>query len=152
MITASLATIPSRIPQLQKTVESLLPQVDRLNIFLNNYTTVPEFLNHDKIQLGFGDNSIGDAGKFYWASETKGFQMYCDDDIIYLGDYVAKMKSDFAIKNESYSNGFTIVSIDTRKAKFQGLAWRTLGDFGKRKFENLIFLTRAKEKIKVIYI
>lgn len=90
MTTASLATIPSRIPQLKNTVESLLPQVDRLNVFLNNYTTVPEFLYHDKIVLEFSDNSLGDAGKFFWANTTTGFCFYCDDDIIYPSDYVEK--------------------------------------------------------------
>ena len=91
MKTASLASIPSRIPQLKNTVESLLPQVDRLNVFLNNYKIVPDFLNHEKIVLGFGDNSLGDAGKFYWAEETKGYHIVFDDDIIYPGDYVSTL-------------------------------------------------------------
>lgn len=91
MKTASLATIPSRISQLKKTVESLLSQVDRLNVFCNNYQTVPEFLNHEKITLGFGDNSLGDAGKFFWADETKGYHFVCDDDILYPPNYVNKM-------------------------------------------------------------
>lgn len=91
MKTASLASIPSRIPQLQKTIESLLPQMDRINVFLNNYTTVPDFLNNEKIQLEFGDNSLGDAGKFFWANTTHDYHFICDDDIIYAPDYADKM-------------------------------------------------------------
>ena len=49
-------------------------------------------------------------------------------------------------------DGYTVLTIDTKKAKWQGIVWRTLGDFGKRKFENFLILTRAKEKLKLIYI
>lgn len=91
MRTASLASIPSRIPQLAKTIESLLPQMDIINVFLNNYTTVPEFLYHEKINLEFGDNSLGDTGKFFWASMTPDYHFITDDDIIYPSDYADKM-------------------------------------------------------------
>lgn len=58
----------------------------------------------------------------------------------------------FGIKKETMKDGFTILTIDTSKAKHQGIAWRTLGDFGKRKYENWIVLNRAKEKLKFIYL
>lgn len=62
------------------------------------------------------------------------------------------MPSIYGIISERQKDGFTVISIDTSKAKFQGMRWRTLGDWGKRKFENVLFLTRAKEKLKIIYI
>lgn len=56
-----------------------------------------------------------------------------------------------AIK-ETIRGEFTVLTIDTSKAKHQGIAWRTLGDFGKRKFENWIVLNRSKERLKFIYV
>lgn len=56
-----------------------------------------------------------------------------------------------AIK-ETIRGEFTVFTVDTSKAKHQGIAWRTLGDFGKRKYENWIVLNRAKERLKFIYV
>ena len=62
------------------------------------------------------------------------------------------MRPDFAIIEEKKSDGFTVLSIDTKKASYQGILWRTLGDFGKRKFSNLLVMDRPKERLKLIYI
>jgi hypothetical protein len=93
-ITASLATIPSRTHILPATIRSLLPQVDRLNVYLNGFETPPEFLLREpKISVAlsgsYGDR--GDAGKFFWASKTKGYYFACDDDLIYPEGYTAYM-------------------------------------------------------------
>lgn len=103
-VTASLATIPSRRSSLAKVVSRLLPQVDRLNVYLNEnprivggdgYPHLPEFLRHPKIttvwsrDTEFGD--MGDAGKFYWASEVQGWHIVCDDDVLYPPDFVDKL-------------------------------------------------------------
>ena len=62
-----------------------------------------------------------------------------------------EFKETFGIKKETKKDGYTILIIDTKKAKWQGIAWRTLGDFGRRKFENHLILSRAKERLKIIY-
>ncbi len=62
------------------------------------------------------------------------------------------MPPDFAIINEREIDGFRHVEVNTSKATFQGRPWKTLGDFGKKKFENMLVLTRPKERIKVAYI
>ena len=61
------------------------------------------------------------------------------------------MKPDFAIAREVDRDGFRVLFIDTTKAKYQGIGWRTLGDFGKRKFENLLILMRPRNRLKIIY-
>ena len=43
------------------------------------------------------------------------------------------------------------VTVDVDKAEYQGRNWKTLGDFGKRKYENLLVL-KAKEPIKIRYV
>lgn len=62
------------------------------------------------------------------------------------------MPPNFAIIAERKMDGFTVIEIDTNKASYQGVSWKTMGDFGKRKFENLLVLGRTLEKLKVIYI
>jgi hypothetical protein len=88
-VTASLASIPSREQALADTVTSLLPQVDRLNVYLNEYDGVPGFLKHPKIEVGRSQttgNLFCDA-KFFWAHELEGYHITCDDDLIYPPDY-----------------------------------------------------------------
>lgn len=93
-VTASLATMPSRVGVLETTIRSLLPQVDRLNVYLNCFETVPEFLRHDKIHIArsqdFGD--LKDNGKFFFARDlARGYHLTVDDDIAYPSDYVRRL-------------------------------------------------------------
>lgn len=100
-ITASLATIPSRRHTLKNVVARLLPQVDKLNVYLNEtpkvvggdgYPNLPDFLKHPKIEAvwsrdtEFGDQ--GDAGKFYWSGTIRGWHIVVDDDVLYPPDFV----------------------------------------------------------------
>lgn len=62
------------------------------------------------------------------------------------------MKPNFAIINEQQHDGFTVLTVDTSKATYQGVAWRMMGDFGKRKFENYLVINRAPQRIKPIYV
>lgn len=66
------------------------------------------------------------------------------------------MRNDFAISTERVKDGFVYVFVDTKKAVLRGMRWESLGDWGKRKFENLLFLTRMEEnkyeKIKIKYV
>lgn len=62
------------------------------------------------------------------------------------------MKPEFSIISESKNGEYTSITINTKKATYQGLQWQTLGDFGKRKFQNLLIMTRAKEKLKIRYV
>lgn len=92
---ACLTTLPERIKALEETVASLLPQVDRLYIFLHGYnpTDLPAFLEDPKIQLAYdiewGDK--GDGDKFHWAKDLQGYVLICDDDLIYPPDYAKVM-------------------------------------------------------------
>ena len=92
-ITASLTTILEREQALKDTVRSLLPQVDKLNVYLHGYTKKPSFLNNKKIEVAFsleyGDQ--GDIDKMAWVDEVKGYHLICDDDLIYPPDYAKEM-------------------------------------------------------------
>jgi hypothetical protein len=91
MVTVNIASTPSRSDNLYHTVFSLLGQVDKINICLNNYTSNPfDFMgkNRDKINVVFQDNSLGDAGRYLFLKETDGYYFTCDDDIIYPKHYI----------------------------------------------------------------
>lgn len=91
MITAQLASIPSRGNLLKKVVESLRPQVDYMQVALNGYDYTPDYLGGcEIIHL---DNSTGDAAKFYNIENREGFILTCDDDLIYPAGYVQFMLS-----------------------------------------------------------
>lgn len=90
MTTANIATQPEREEQLIKTVESLYNQVDKINIFLNDYTKIPKWCLDTKIRTRMSVN-IGDQGKFMF--NEVGYYFTCDDDIIYPLDYVEVLKS-----------------------------------------------------------
>jgi len=99
MITASMAAVPWREDALLQVVDSLLPQVDRLNIYLNEWDRVPDFLNQPKINAVMSQNEvgdIGDKGKFFWCEQIQGFHLTVDDDILYPCDYVEKILYDLS--------------------------------------------------------
>lgn len=90
----NLATMPQRINSLSETMLSILHQADEVNVYLNEFAEVPDFLYHPKInyfksQEEAGD--LGDVGKFYRAGTEKGYIFLADDDIIYPRTYAADM-------------------------------------------------------------
>lgn len=87
MIYANIASIPERKEFLIKTVKSIYNQVDVINLYLNNYKENP-FINDPKINVVFGDNSTGDAGKFFFIDKCDGYYFTMDDDLIYPENYV----------------------------------------------------------------
>lgn len=89
-----IAAIPARKDALEKTVASLLPQVDGIGIYLNEWDEVPVYLNDPKIKIARSQDfgNIGDAGKFFWVDAFEGFYFTCDDDIIYPAYYVERLK------------------------------------------------------------
>lgn len=96
-IIVSLCSIPERSALLQKTLTSLTPQVDKIYIYLDRYTTVPDFIKgNDKIisvVLSQDEPGLRDNGKFLPFSNLDGpcFYFTADDDIVYPPDYVATL-------------------------------------------------------------
>ena len=92
-VTASVASIPQRVKSLEQTVISILPQVDRLNVYLNNYTDSPAFLKDKKIIIARSQDhgDLGDAGKFFWCESVKGYHATIDDDLLYCDDYIDRL-------------------------------------------------------------
>jgi len=94
-VIATMATYPKREKSLPTCVASLLPQVDLLYVWCNEYTpdNYPECLKHPKIVVRFGEN-LTDTGKFAFDNDFGPDPVYhfaCDDDLVYPVDYVRRM-------------------------------------------------------------
>ncbi len=62
------------------------------------------------------------------------------------------MMGDFTGVTKHERAGASVFEVDTTKALYKGIPWRTLGRWGRRKFENLIFIQHAKENAQFIYL
>ncbi|WP_298832064.1 FkbM family methyltransferase [uncultured Piscinibacter sp.] len=99
-VSACIASFPPRKDKLREVVARLLPQVDHLYVYLNEYEEVPDFLRHSRItaELGGKARDLRDNGKFHFMqSLSSGFVLTVDDDIAYPPDYVETLirKVDF---------------------------------------------------------
>jgi hypothetical protein len=95
-VTASIASVWHREVALYAAIDSLAPQVDHINVYLNGYDVVPTFLDVPYVTALLSSKSprgdIGDVGKFFWANELKtAFHLTADDDIVYPRNFVDVM-------------------------------------------------------------
>lgn len=105
MIIANVATFPGRREVFKMSLESILNQVDILNVYLNDYDEVPDFLKNKKINAVLSRDAEGDIkdnGKFYFLEKCPDDAYYftIDDDIKYPEDYVSKLVSFLESKND----------------------------------------------------
>lgn len=90
MISASVASIPDRRQGLKQVVERVLPNVDQLYVYLNNYPDRPGFLKHKKIRVNTSDDfgDLKDNGKaFIERGSGSGIHFMLDDDLLYPSSY-----------------------------------------------------------------
>lgn len=89
MIFANLATYPPRAEFLPSVIDAVSPQVDRLNIVLNEYKEVPEFLlSYKNVNAIIPDHDTKDAGKFYPDCSGAEYVFLIDDDVVYPVDFM----------------------------------------------------------------
>ena len=91
MIVANLATYPPRRGILENVVATISPQVDCLNIVLNQYNAVPpELAKYPNVCAIIPDEDLKDVGKFLPDVRDAEYVFLIDDDIAYPPDYVAE--------------------------------------------------------------
>lgn len=88
---AGMATMPSRASTAPNAIASLLPQVDRLWLFLDRFDATPRYAEDDRIRV-MRSQDVGDLranGKLLGvALETEPCAFFgADDDILYPADY-----------------------------------------------------------------
>ena len=97
-ITVAMASIPSRKTGMLEVVREMLPQCDRLCLYLNNYGKIPKELpKSEKLTIvlaGAGGKhpDMGSQGKHFWLDDyPDGYYLTVDDDIFYPDDYASRM-------------------------------------------------------------
>lgn len=91
MIVANLATYPPRRDGMLDVVRALAPQVDRLNVVLNEYSEIPaELAAFGNVLPVIPHENTVDVGKFYVAPEAEDLVFYVDDDIYPRADFVSR--------------------------------------------------------------
>ncbi len=93
-VIAGIASMPEREKTLQLAIESIYWQVDEVYVYLNNFDSVPRFLQRPGVRIfrsqDYGD--LKDVGKFFALNYVNnGVIFTLDDDIQYPSDYVSKM-------------------------------------------------------------
>ena len=94
---AAMASVVRREAFLRPVLESLLPQVDQIAIFLNGYAEPPqlvrELAKEGRLRYIVDPANLGAEQKFYWADSWDGIYLSTDDDLIYPPDYVEVMSA-----------------------------------------------------------
>lgn len=88
-----MATYPAREKCLKEVVPCIMPQCTKLFVYLNQYSEVPKFLVHPRINvvLGEKEGNCGDIGKFHFVNSVEHYFLTVDDDLIYPPNYSEKM-------------------------------------------------------------
>lgn len=132
-IVGCMASFPPRREALEKTVKSIIAQVDELRIYLNNYDEIPDFLKIQKVKVTLGKDALGDLrdnGKFYsLPSDDNTYVFTFDDDLIYPVDYVSKLIFNIEMLNRGSIVG--VHGVIFPENEFTTLAQRKVFQFSK---------------------
>ncbi len=86
---AGIASIPERADSLERVLASIAPQVDEIQLSLNDYTEPPAFLaDFPNVRATIRAANGGDAEKFAAVDNWDGYVVTIDDDLVYPPDYV----------------------------------------------------------------
>lgn len=104
-----MATMPSRIETLEQTINSVLPQVDKIHVYLNNFISVPDFLINNKIEIYLSQDTgdLRDNGKFFGLESCKNYNAIfftIDDDLYYPPGYFNAL----AVALEHYNDSVAV--------------------------------------------
>lgn len=140
-IIANVATFPGRQEIFEYTIKSILDQVDQLNVYLNDFDEIPDFLKRENIKTVLSKNAKGDLkdnGKFYFLEECPDDAYYftIDDDIEYPYDYVLRLVSFLESKEDAVVAGVHGIIFHSDFKSFRRT--RTSFYFGHALEENMI--------------
>jgi len=84
----------SRREDLAQMLPSILPQLNELRLYLNDYDAVPDFAQDPKIRAVLGRDArgdLGDTGRFYDFPDQDAYVFTLEDSLRYPADYAARM-------------------------------------------------------------
>jgi hypothetical protein len=92
MIRAHMATYPKRRELLLPALESILPQVDRLFLVMNEYPAIPEEIaGLEKVEAVIPETDLKDVGKFLPTPAPEDLVLFVDDDLVYAPTYAEQL-------------------------------------------------------------
>jgi glycosyltransferase involved in cell wall biosynthesis len=128
----SMASYPPRRESLQVALSSILPQLDTLILYLNDYHDVPDFAVHPKIRIVRSQEAKGnlrDNGKFFdLPDDNYSYVFTFDDDLIYPQDYTARMIHQIEVLKRSSVIGLHAVTFP-EKERFTSHKQRKMSHF-----------------------
>ncbi len=92
-----MSTVAWRRPALEQMLPTILPQVDRLNVYLQGYDSTPDCLRDPKINVVDGRShpewtDLKSTAKLFWIAQglvAPGVHLTVDDDILYPPAYAS---------------------------------------------------------------
>jgi hypothetical protein len=93
LITANIATQPSRLNVLSVMLESIKGQFDKVRVCLNDFDTVPTWLTEiENLEPTIPSRDLTDNGKYLGLEtlEAPEYYLTLDDDIVYPENYASK--------------------------------------------------------------
>ncbi|NOZ33599.1 MAG: hypothetical protein GXP01_11200 [Alphaproteobacteria bacterium] len=91
-----MATMRSRRGCVEQALATIMPQIDRLHLYLDDYDEVPRFARHERIIAYLGDPAqrLGCAGKFLALQNEPEPVLFAgfDDDILYAANHVDRLR------------------------------------------------------------
>lgn len=125
---AAICSIPVREQALLSTLSSLMHQVDRVYLYLDNYARPPEYLQSMRrvtVLRSQDHPGLRDNGKFLMFNEVlaeqRGAPFYwftCDDDIVYPSDYVHTLLQQLAAYEQRAVVGLHGVVVDETPKRY----------------------------------
>ena len=98
MIVAHMATYPARAHALAEQLRQLARQVDRIELCLNEYDSIPLEISEIKgVNAFIPATDLKDVGKFVVSPASEDMVFFVDDDIVYPDDYVKTMLNWYSI-------------------------------------------------------
>ena len=116
MVTINIATIPERESLLINTIKSLYDQADRINIWLNNYKTIPLWLSDTKIKRNVGsykcDSTVTFNLTILFIAHDLSVVNHISTEIavMYLGEVVEYNKTKEIFKNPQHQYTKTLLA------------------------------------------
>ncbi len=96
MIVANMASFPARAATLEAAVTRLSEQVDQINLCLNEFDSVPDWVeSFDNLHAIIPSEDYKDIGKFIFSHRPDDLVFLVDDDLPYPMDYVERSRVAF---------------------------------------------------------
>lgn len=118
-----MASIPSRAAVLGAVLDKIMPQVDRLHLFLHGYADVPSVARRAGVltYLAGKDHPYRASGKFFGLGQESQPCLYCcfDDDIYYRRGYVRRLRRGLIAHGGRAVVGFHSIVFDKAGAGYR---------------------------------